>query len=136
LFAVLLFEYTCPFPHPTWRVTLDPLELSGIELRLRKVAIATARTIEISFASLVLAWVGLKIAEMRDCWTCTPGLALAERFVVPKDSAHGLDVFFRQISLAIATDTLIWFAFIGSIALAISRSRRRRAAAQTLKGLE
>jgi hypothetical protein len=117
------------------RVTLDPPELSGIELRLRKVAIATARTIEILFASLVLAWVGLKIAEMRDCWTCTPGLALAEHFIA-ENPAHGLDVFFRQISLAIATDTLIWFAFIGSIALAISRSRRRRAAAQTLKGLE
>jgi hypothetical protein len=115
------------------RVTLDPFELSGIKLRLRKVAIAAARTVEIAFASLVLAWVGLKIAEMRDCWTCTPGIALAERFV-PEDPAHGLDVFFRQISLAIATDTLIWFAFIGGIALAVSRSRRKRAAAHELKG--
>ena len=115
------------------RVNLDPPKLSGIELRLRKVAIAAARTIEISFASLVLAWVGLKIAEMRDCWTCTPGLALAERFIL-EDPAHGLDVFFRQISLAIATDALIWFAFIGSTVLAISRFRRRPAAAETLKG--
>jgi hypothetical protein len=102
-------------------------------LRLRKVAIASARTIEILFASLVLAWVGLKIAEMRDCWTCTLGLALAERFI-PKNPAHGIEVFFRQITLAFATDTLIWFAFIGSIGLAISKSRRRRAATQRLRG--
>jgi hypothetical protein len=115
------------------RVTLEPLELSGNELNLPKVAIVAARTIEIAFASLVLAWVGLKIAEMRDCWTCTPGLALAERFV-PEDPAHGLDVFFRQISLAIATDALTWFAFIGSTVLAISRFRRRRAVAERLKG--
>jgi len=87
-------------------------------LRLPKVAVVAARTIEIAFASLVLAWVGLKIAEMRDCWTCTPGLVLAKHFI-PGDPAHGLDVFFKQISLAVATDALIWFAFIGGIALII-----------------
>ena len=84
-----------------------------------------ARTIIIAGFSFFLAAAGFKLAEVRDCWNCTPGLALAEEFV-PDDPVHGFDVFFRRIEVGVSIDALLWFAVIGGATLAILAVRRRK----------
>jgi len=93
--------------------------------RLRTTAIIVARIIIIAGVSFFLAAAGSKLAEMRDCWNCTPGLALAEEFV-PDDPAHGFDVFFRRIEVGVSIDALLWFAVLSGATLVILAVRRRR----------